>query len=51
MTKSNNSDQITDKQAHLDKAVLYLFRGQTHYENTPIQIYRKFHPKKLKMFR
>ena len=22
-----------------------------HYENTPIQIYRKFHPQKLKIFR
>ena len=22
-----------------------------HYENMPIQIYRKFHPKKLKIFR
>ena len=24
---------------------------QRHYENMPIQIYRKFHPKKLKIFR
>ena len=23
----------------------------THYENMPIQIYRKFHPQKLKIFR
>ena len=25
--------------------------GSTHYENTPIQIYRKFHLQKLKIFR
>ena len=29
------------------------YRGwfQIHYENTPIQIYRKFHLQKLKIFR
>ena len=26
-------------------------RRENHYENTPIQIYRKFHLKKLKIFR
>ena len=25
--------------------------ASSHYENMPIQIYRKFHPKKLKIFR
>ena len=27
------------------------FRHASHYENTPIQIYRKFHLQKLKIFR
>ena len=31
------------------KAQLQIRRG--HYENTPIQIYRKFHLQKLKIFR
>ena len=26
-------------------------KERTHYENTPIQIYRKFHLQKLKLFR
>ena len=31
----------------LDKYTIWI----SHYENTPIQIYRKFHLQKLKMFR
>ena len=33
--------------------LLLIQRGscQLHYENTPIQIYRKFHLQKLKIFR
>ena len=31
-----------------DKLVMVIFY---HYENTPIQIYRKFHLQKLKIFR
>ena len=30
---------------------VYEAYGEFHYENTPIQIYRKFHLQKLKIFR
>ena len=29
---------------------MYLLTKDMHYENTPIQIYRKFHLQKLKIF-
>ena len=29
---------------------MFLWRNERHYENMPIQIYRKFHPKKTENF-
>ena len=31
--------------------IFYNYAEKYHYENTPIQIYRKFHLQKLKIFR
>ena len=35
----------------LHKILYQQVQHASHYENTPIQIYRKFHHRKLKVFR
>ena len=35
----------------MEKSAMEIYWGYIHYENTPIQIYRKFHLQKLKIFR
>ena len=40
-----------DKTVSLNFVICLCSLFATHYENTPIQIYRKFHLQKLKIFR
>ena len=48
------TDEVEDPYADRSKAVpllKFFFLCASHYENTPIQIYSKFHLQKLKIFR
>ena len=43
--------RVRENQAPSGRVSAILQSGLTHYENTPMQIYRKFHFQKLKTFR
>ena len=47
----NNADTQNELHIpHYENTPIQIYR-KFHYENTPIQIYRKFHLQKLKIFR
>ena len=50
---NEDSDQtdLRFRWMHMSEGTLAHIAAQLHYENTPIQIYRKFHLQKLKIFR